>query len=581
MSENDNSENDFQNSKENEEDENSEVDEDRPTLFQINRKIDKLKKEENMKTLLKKRLRADKKSDIIFDANKKKLINCFCPNEDELNNFLEHCEIREIKDEKELIELNISNENMFDPNEFIQKNCKKEERKSLISIEDIASIVKREKIYNPEYLKFEEESYIPKPIIEDKTDLIKGILSNEILNFNQKEELNNLLLKIKNIHIKNIIKNDKLNIVFDLDNTCILGFSITQNEYQSLTKEFPHKKLKLIIFNYNKKTMLFCLEIRKGLLEFFKFVKPFCNFYISTLGIESYGAEIQLILENMMGIKFLKMKGRKDQKESKKLLKDLKLEIKNTVIFDDKPDVWIKDSLNVIISKKFIDREFEDYFRNKNNISDLSNFLFQYFPFYFYKSSKDKYNQIKWKEQKLRGGRQCPFYKFLKKNDAKNNDCYSGEYLDSSNLQFIYMKNIIKIIYYLVFNYDIHVRDALKLIRYNIFHKEYFCLNFYKGEGKDILIDIIENCGGKIYIENNENNINDDIIDKIFIICRKEDYQKQEDRIKKELFIKKNSKIVTEKFILDSFYFLTNLEDEIDNPEYFINNDNNDEYSNY
>ena len=53
-----------------------------------------------------------------------------------------------------------------------------------------------------------------------------------------------------------------------------------------------------------------------------------------------------------------------------------------------------------------------------------------------------------------------------------------------------------KIIYYLVFNFDIDVSNSIKLIRYNIFYKTYFNLNFYKGEGKDILINIIETCGG-------------------------------------------------------------------------------------
>ena len=109
----------------------SDIDEDRPTLLQINRKIEKIKKEENLKTMIKKRMRSDNKTDIIYDANKKKLINCFCPNIEELTEFLANCEIREIKDENELKQLNLSKENIFDPNEFIQKNCKNEEFKKI------------------------------------------------------------------------------------------------------------------------------------------------------------------------------------------------------------------------------------------------------------------------------------------------------------------------------------------------------------------------------------------------------------------------------------------------------------------
>ena len=40
----------------------------------------------------------------------------------------------------------------------------------------------------------------------------------------------------------------------------------------------------------------------------------------------------------------------------------------------------------------------------------------------------------------------------------------------------------------------------------------------------------------------------------------------------------KNSKIVTEKYVLDSFYFMTNLENELNESEYFINDNENYDY---
>ncbi len=556
----------------------SDIDEERPTLLQINQKIEKLRRKENIKTMLRKRMREDNKTDIVFDANKKKLVNCFCPDIDELTNFLANCEIREINDENDLKQLNISQENVFDPKEFMQKNCKAEEYKNLLNIEDITLLSKNEKQEFPKALDIEEEFYTPQPQIEDKSELIKSILKNEILNIEQKEELNKLLLEIKNVDIKNIIKDEeKLDIVFDLDNTCILGFTVTYEQYQNLIKKFPEKKLKLISFYFNSKQMLSCLVLRNGLAEFLQFAKPFCNFYISTLGIESYGIQIESILEKEMGVKFKNFKGRKE-KESKKYLKDLELDSKTSLIFDDKPSVWIKESSNVILSKKFTDLEFADFLKdNYFNTNELIQFLFNYYPFYYYKSHKNNFNQILWKNQKLYGGRQCPFYKFNNKNDVTNNDCFSGEYLKSSKYQFIYMKDIIKIIYYFVFNYDIHVPDALKLIRYNIFYKRFFNISLYKGEGKDILKDIIENCGGEIYNENNINN-NDE---KIFIICRKDDYNILKDKIQKEMLIYKNSILVTEKYVLDSFYFLTNLENELDSSEYSFNLENLDDSEDY
>ena len=60
------------NSEENEE--FSDIVEDRPILFQINRKREKLRKEENLRIMIKKRIRSDNKTDIIYDANKNILI---------------------------------------------------------------------------------------------------------------------------------------------------------------------------------------------------------------------------------------------------------------------------------------------------------------------------------------------------------------------------------------------------------------------------------------------------------------------------------------------------------------------------
>ena len=560
---------DSENSEENEE--FSDIDEDRPTLLQINRKIEKIKKEENLKTMIKKRMRSDNKTDIIYDANKKKLINCFCPNIEELNEFLVNCEIREIKDENELKQLNLSKENIFDPNEFIQKNCKNEEfQKSLLNIEDMTLLGYNEKLENLKPLEIKEEKYIPKSQIEDKSDLIKKILDSDTLDNKQRGEFGELLLKIKNINIKNVIKeNHKLDIVFDLDNTCILGFTVTLEQYDELKQKFPDRDLKLFYFRFNQRVILSVIILRKGLAEFLEFTKQFCNFYISTLGVESYGIEVKLILEKEMRIKFKDFKGRSEaEKSGKKLLKDLNLDPTKTLIFDDKIEVWAKDFFNVIVSKKFTDEDFLN-FMNKKGYEKMQ-FLMNYFPFNYFQFQKNKSNQICWKAQKFARNRACPFYKFIKKNDA-NNNCFFGEYLNSSKYQFNYMKNIIKIIYFLIFNYDIHAPDALKLIRYNIFFKRYFIIDLYLGEGKDILKDIIETCGGEIYDGNKIKKIKDE---KIFIVCRKDDYNLLKEKIKRVMLMNNNSILVTEKFVVDCLFFMTNLENEADDPEYFFDLEN-------
>ena len=341
-----------------------------------------------------------------------------------------------------------------------------------------------------------------------------------------------------------------------------------KKKYKELRNYYSDKYLKLIEFKYKNKHFYNCLIIRNGLFDFFTFAKQFCNFHISILAIESYGNEIKKILENDFNIKFNIFQTRSKVIGNKKNLTDLNLDSKSTLIFDDKPELWKRDYSNVIISKKFIDKEVINFFlKDKEKIKNI--FLQMFYPFSYYKSNKNEYNQIEWKNQKLYSRTICPFYNFNKNNDYKNYDCYSGEYLDSSKNQFIYMKDIIKIVYYLIFNYDINVSDSLKLIRYNIFNNTYFNLKFYKNDdyiGVYILEDIIENCGGQLFEENKYNKT-----DKLFFVCRKEDYSNFKDKIQKELLLYNNSKVVSEKFILDSFYFMTNLENELNGPEYYFN----------
>ena len=68
---------------------------------------------------------------------------------------------------------------------------------------------------------FIKGSYISESKYHIKNELLKNIMKSEILDVNQKEELNKLISEIKNKNIKDIVKKDKLDIVFDLDNTCI------------------------------------------------------------------------------------------------------------------------------------------------------------------------------------------------------------------------------------------------------------------------------------------------------------------------------------------------------------------------
>ena len=196
------------------------------TLFEMEALIFEEKEKEDSKMLEKKRKRNINQADIEYDADKKELRNCFCPNIDEMNEFLEKSEIREIKDIHEIKNLKLSNDDIFDPETFINNNYKENGHKICISPEDISSSDKEDNIEdndlesfqeeeniiedkNLENLAKEKEKYSIPESIKNKNDIIKNILNNEILTVEQKEQLNELILKIKKMDIKTIIKKKK------------------------------------------------------------------------------------------------------------------------------------------------------------------------------------------------------------------------------------------------------------------------------------------------------------------------------------------------------------------------------------
>ena len=154
----------------------------------------------------------------------------------------------------------------------------------------------------------------------------------------------------------------------------------------------------------------------------------------------------------------------------------------NSLIIDYSPKTWINDFSNVIISKKCVDQELNNHIKGKNKKekeNDLNSFLFEYFPFYYYKLDKNNLNILKWKNQKLLGGMRCPFYHFNISGNNSKKECYSGECFHSTKFQFNYLKDVIKIIFYLKYNFNVDISIILNLIRYNILHQTYFNLKYY------------------------------------------------------------------------------------------------------
>ena len=603
------------------------LDEERLTLGQINKRTEKEEDNSKMHFLNKKRLLHYEP--IIYDEKMKKILKIFVGTKEELNEFLNHSQIQKISYEDFSTSfMENSNSFYFDPNNWMKSN---QIEKRTINLEDL-SIYCQDKIIGKNNSKNnknnknnnnENFNIKKKEIKEGKNNInieknknnnklsffkkyekiynnyieIQKIIACKTLSIEQKNWLNNLFIEISNTDIKDIViekddkgKDNKLEIVFDLDNTCIFSFLLNSDALlvQSKKNIFPQKETKMISFKYKNKVLYAVLIIRKGLKEFIQYIQPLCNFHISTLGAENYGKEILGILSEYSKIKFTRYKGRLYDNELIKNISDLYIEKEKTIIFDDNIRVWDndkKDYENVIISKFFFDEECvminsttashsPEEKREKSNkiindpLYEMDLFLNSYRTL-FYNKFKGSKNDIDWKEQQVMEHPNIPFYQFKTKNDFNYNKCFIAEYLNSQKYQFCYMKNVIKQLYYLKFIYDIDISLGIKLIRISTLTNMKFDLKYLTIDQKVILTEIVKICGGIIY-ENNY-RINDE---KIYLIASKRLYEFKKDEIKKDLANNPYYVLINEKFILDTYYFMTNLKDSINDSEYTFNEGN-------
>ena len=584
-----------------EEKDNFDVDLDRLTLIQVKQIINKKRyskqKKETISLLNKKRINYD--NAIIYDAKNNKIKNTFCPSYEDLKDFFENCTVKVI-DLTEYEEEKLNNEDIetFDPIGFMKKYNK---HKSYLSVEDLYEEIivieeKEEKeemisLITPKIINSNtftlNESYINLKEIEkenDSTTKFKNILyTDSMLDTYQKDWLNNYIRKISKMSINDIIKKGKkLQIILDLDNTCIFSFINSQikGEASKYISLYPEKNINILSFNLLKKRMYSSIIIRPGLKEFIEYVSPFCEFNVRTFGRKPYANKICELLEEKYGIKFKEIIARDAENNQCTLIKsldefqDTNINANNSIIIDDSITVWEKDLYNVILSKKFFDKECGiKYLETKcDTDNNFTTILKSHGKFYYYSFSKEydfknnkKDEKISWKTQRIQKSLACPFYEYKQKDEKFFFDIYNGEYFNSTKKQFIYMKNVIKMLYYLNYYDKVPIYDAIKLIRLNIFYNKYFFLKYLTINQKIILSDIINICGGKV-IEPNESIKYK--MKKIFLVTSLDFYEKERKNIINEINNNNNYILVSEKYVLDCYYLMTDLDADYLSDEY-------------
>ena len=582
------------------EEEEYSLDEERISLRQIERIIQKRKIKENRKSLLAKKLKKDNIGVITYNEKEGKIEQAFCSSLEELNEFLVHCQIRRISFE-EFSPSFINNSIPFDPDQWMKSN-KISER--IINFEDLSiycqnnieknkkpensinnnnskSLIKdREKVKEVKIKKLNRILLNNKALM-DNYNKLQNIISSSAISIEQKIWVNNLIKEISRMDINQIKvekdeegKENKLEIVFDLDNTCIFSFcSHADLLYVQQKKNiFPAKQAKMISFYFGNKVLYNVLIIRKGLKEFINYVNPLCNFHISTLGAENYGNEIKEILKEYSGVEFIRYKGRLYENENIKNISDLYINREKTIIFDDNIKVWenkTKDHENVINTKFFFDEEcaslsvINQIKKNDGIFYEIEAFLKSYRTLVYSKIKESK--NIDWKQQFIIEYPKSPFYQFKTYKDYDYNKCFTSEYLSSKKYQFIYMKNVIKVIYCMKFIYDLDIPTSIKLIRNCTLTNLKFDLRYLSYDQKNILIDMVKACGGIIFEKEKDKK---DYEEKIYLVASKMLYELKKDEINKELEENSFYILINEKYILDTYYFMTNLIDEINDPEY-------------
>ena len=173
-----------------------------------------------------------------------------------------------------------------------------------------------------------------------------------------------------------------------------------------------------------------------------------------------------------------------------------------------------------------------------------------------------------WKVQNIIEYQNIPFYQFNSNKDFNDNKCFTAEYLNSPKYQFSYMKDVIKVIYCLKFIFDLDIRLAIKLIKICTLNNMKFDLKYLAYDQKCILTDMIKVCGGILYDKNYNYSSNDK--ERIYLVASKRIYEFKKEEIKEEL--KKNKKylLINERFILDTYYFMTDIRNNINDPEYIF-----------
>jgi TFIIF-interacting CTD phosphatase-like protein len=196
---------------------------------------------------------------------------------------------------------------------------------------------------------------------------------------------NNVFIQDKIIMEKtnHIFKN--LNLIFDLDQTLVHTLITPINDSPKKEKTYFDKLYtnlqSFIICEYDSLSRNYKVYGRKGIIEILVELKDYFNIYIYTNGLYSYAQKISDSIERLAnGEIFAGLISRASQfSTEQKYIEVLPhFNINNTIIIDDRDDIWcINVHNNLIQIKEYIYGSNIDYFRD-NDLLILKDLLLRY-----------------------------------------------------------------------------------------------------------------------------------------------------------------------------------------------------------
>ena len=373
---------------------------------------------------------------------------------------------------------------------------------------------------------------------------ISRILSLTNITYNEMHLLNKYITSILNTYKPDNMFSNKLNIVFDLDNTLLYSKTndLIDDRWFTLNNIFKYE------VEIQGKFIRGIYMFRPGLKEFFAKTKSFCSYYIYSMGINSYAEYLSEKLQNEYNVTFEKTIGRISDIELKKYLHKLHLDPAKTVIIDDQVQVWDtlygKSKFNnlhcLINSYKFIAEAFMG--------GDIGRFMKKdMMPFCYCYTDINNHFSLRYQGDGL----------FV---ENKKGIPYHIEYERSQKFQFEYLSGFLKDVYTLNNYLKCECSLLIKILKCRILLGYTFSLRYVDCVNKTDLFKMIETCGGKVFDHLLPEKITHMIVDDITLDEFKQFYS----RVTTHNDAWKHIRIVNPKFIFDCFFMGCKMDEQED-----------------